>query len=134
MPLPHPASTLPDTDIATPSLPSCHPVASPPERSCAAAPSSQVVATFARHPPHNRAALTATAPVACHTCHSARMQACKHTLEHRSPLYPLPNAPLHLLLHAHARTLFSSAVELAPPPPRRYAPPEQPPRVSMEES
>jgi hypothetical protein len=107
------------TDAAAPSLSSCRPVASPPEHSSVVASSSQVLVVFARHPPHSRAALTTTAPAMRHPCHSARTHECKRTLERGSPPYPLPNAPLRLLLHAHARASFSSAAiaaELAPPP------------------
>jgi hypothetical protein len=88
------ASTPPNTDAASPSLPFCRPVASPPEHLRFAAPSSQVVVVSARHTSHRHAALTATATATCHPCQGARTQACKHTIERGSPPYPLPNAPL----------------------------------------
>jgi hypothetical protein len=68
------------------------------------------------HATHLVAALTATAPAACHLCHNASMQA--HTRAWVTSLSP-PNAPLCLLLHTHMRASFSSAaiaVELPPPP------------------
>jgi hypothetical protein len=60
-----------DIDTAIPSLLSCHPIASPPEHSSVAAPSSQVVVVFARHPFRSRAR--------CHgPCHAPPVPQCTH--------------------------------------------------------
>jgi hypothetical protein len=120
--------TLPDTNAASPSLPFCRPVTSPPEHSRFVAPSSQVVVVSARHTPRSHAALTATATATRHPCQGARMQACKHTIECGSPTYPLPNAPLRFPpSHSRARLHF-------PLPPLPLSSPHRRPPATLHQS
>jgi hypothetical protein len=111
-PLAHAAATpCFDANAAAPSLPSCRPVTSRPEHSSAAAPTSQVVDIFARHPPCHPYR-TPPVPQRTHACVQAHTQAWVTSLsppQRAIAFAPSRSHALFIFLYRHCRRARSTA-------------------------